>query len=201
VNVEELEDGYRVLLAATDASHPHVLTTSLARAAGALVLHEASEEVTAEASEIAAVACGLGVLLVNGAAVWAKSCGGLRMAKATVLSVSELAVALGLDTVVHDRSRSQVRKHLGPTQREALDVALDWVDSNHEIVDGLRERPEWIEAGAFELHPVRGILGQWLQKRRAARECAAAPPAPSTMTAERRRWLEEAKALVDDAET
>ena len=200
-NVEELEDGYRVLLAATDASHPEVLTTSLARAAGALVLHEASEEVTAEAGEIAAVSCGLGVLLVNGAAVWAKSCGGLRMAQATTLSVSELAVALALFTAVCDRSRSHARKHLGATQREALDVAFDWVDSNLELVDAVRERPAWIETGVFELHPVRGILGQWLQRRRAARERAAAPPAPPTITAERRRWLEEAKALVDDVET
>ncbi len=168
--VEELEDGYRVMVAANDASHADVLTTSLARAAGALVLHEASEEVSPEASELAAVACGLGVLLVNGAAVWGKSCGGLRMAKATTLSVSELAVALALFTAVHERSRSQARKHLGATQREALDVAFDWVDSNREIVEGLRECPEWLEGGVFELHPVTGIFGQWLQRRRAARE-------------------------------
>ena len=67
-------------------------------ASGALVLHEAGEEstmATGPEAEIAAVACGLGVLLANGASVWAKSCGGLRMAQATVLSVEEAAVALG----------------------------------------------------------------------------------------------------------
>ena len=96
VDVHELENGYRVVVSATDVGNPDVLSTSLARSVGALVLHEAGEHVGAVPSEIAAVVCGFGVLLLNGSAVWAKACGGLRMAQATVLPVEEMAVALAL---------------------------------------------------------------------------------------------------------
>jgi hypothetical protein len=208
-SVEELEDHYRVFVAVNDVAQADVLTTALARNVGALVLHEAGEEVDVEelagASEIAAVACGLGVLLANGSAVWAKSCGGLRMAQATVLPVEETAVALALFVAVHGLKASQARAHLGATQREALDLAFTWTDSNPLLVETLRDRPALLEGGAFEIEPVRGMLGRWLHKRKLDKEMsghvnvnvsatAAAPP----LSEEKRRRLEEARALVDE---
>jgi hypothetical protein len=200
-DVHELEDGYRVVVAATDVGNPDVLSASLARCVGALVLHEAGELVGAETSEIAAVVCGFGVLLLNGSAVWAKSCGGLRMAQATVLPVEEIAVALALFAAVHGYKVSQVRKHLGTTQREAFDVAQDWTESNPLLVASLRDRPlRLVESGSLDLEPVRGVFGQWLHKRKLEQAMRARPTRQaSSMSEERRRRLEEVSALLDEA--
>jgi hypothetical protein len=199
--VHELQDGYRVVLAATDVGNPDVLTTALARSVGAVALLEAGEEADPAEAEIVGVACGFGVLLANGAAVWAKSCGGLRMARATVLSVEEIGVALALFAAVHGTRPSDARASLGATQREAFDLAEAWVESNPLLVETLRDRPALLEAGAFEIEPVRGIVGRWLHKRRVAeamRAPASATARPTPLSDERRRRLEEARALVDE---
>jgi hypothetical protein len=199
LGVQEVDDGYRVFVAASDVSNPDLLTTSLARAVGALVLHEAGEEVDPGEDEIAAVACGFGVLLANGASVWAKSCGGLRMAQATALPVEEITVALALFAAVHGAKASEARAHLGATQREAFDLAEAWVESNPMLLETLRDRPELLEKGHFDLEPVRGLLGRWLHKRKLDRELRAPPAASSQpLSDDKRRRLEEARALVDE---
>lgn len=201
--VAELQDGYRVFVSATDVGNPDVLAASLARATGALVLHEAGEEEAddAAAAEIAAIACGLGVLVAGGSSVWAKGCGGLRMAQATVLSVEEASVALALFCAVHGVKPSAARAHLGATQREALDQAMAWTESNPYVIESLRERPAVLEGGLFTLEPVRGMLGRWLHKRKVDRELRspdAAPSSPEPISDDKRRRLEEARALVDE---
>ncbi|HXN33874.1 MAG TPA: hypothetical protein VN894_18520 [Polyangiaceae bacterium] len=201
--VEEREGGYRVFVATADVAHADLLTTSLARSVGALVLSEAGEVLgagsPAESAEVAAVACGFGILLANGAAVWAKSCGGLRVASATALTVEMTAVALALFASVHGVEESEVRAHLRPTQREALDLALGWTASNPLLVDALRDRPAILEAGAFDIEPPRGLLGRWLHKRKIDREMQLAPiAAKPARSADQVRRLEEARALVDE---
>ncbi len=167
-DVEDLGDRYRVSLAVTDVGSADVLATSLARSVGALVLYEAGEVAGGERSELAAIVCGFGVLVANGAAVWAKSCGGLRMACATFLSVEEVTVALALFVAVHGERGSRARPHLGATQREAFDLANDWVDSNPLLVETLRDRPGHLASGEFELEPLRGAFGRWFHRRRGA---------------------------------
>jgi hypothetical protein len=196
--VQEFDDGYRVLVAANDVGNADVLTTSLARSVGALVLYEAGRELEPGAEEIAAVACGFGVLLANGAAVWAKSCGGLRMTQATALSVEETTVALALFAAVQGTKRSAARAHLGATQREAYDLAEEWVESNPLLVEALRDRPASLESGSFDLEPVRGLLGRWLHKRKLDRELRAPTSVPAPLSDDKRRRLEEARALVDE---
>jgi len=203
--VHELDDGYRVVVSATDLGNPDVLATSLARSAGSLVLHEAGEPVGAQESEIAAVVCGFGVLLANGASVWAKSCGGLRMAQATVLSVEELGVALALFVAIDGQGPAKARKHLGTTQREAFGLAWDWVESNPLLVESLRDEPARLASGALDLEPVRGVIGQWLHKRKLEKAMRAGPspveaPMTPAMAEQRRRRLErmeEVSALLD----
>jgi hypothetical protein len=202
-SIEELDEGYRMFVASADLGHAELLTACLARGVGALVLCEAGDDVNSETAgptaEIAAVASGLGVLLTNGAAVWAKSCGGLRMARATELSVEELAVALALFVAVHGPRPSEARSHLGSTQREAFDLAFAWTESNSWLVEGLREHPARLEAGAFEIEPVRGPLGRWLHRRRLDKELRATPNAiRPPLSPERKRRFEEARELVDE---
>jgi hypothetical protein len=201
-DVEELADGYRVFVAAMAVASPVLLTTSLARSVGALVLHEAGEELGDDAavtSEVAATACGLGVLVAGGSAVWAKSCGGLRMTQATALTVEESAVALALFLALHGVKASRASAHLEATQAEALDLALAWTESNPLIVEALRDRPELLAAGAFDLEPVRGLVGRWLHKRKVDKELRAQAPAPAApLSDDKRRRIEEARALVDE---
>jgi hypothetical protein len=206
--VDELDDGYRVLVSAMDVGTPALLGASLARAIGSLVLYEASEPVArpgvawrarAEESEMAAIVSGFGVLLANGASVWAKSCGGLRMAQGTALGVEEVAVGLALFVEVHREEKSRARKHLGLTQREAFEVASDWVDCNPMLVEALRSRPERLVSGALDLEPVRGVLGQWLHRRKVESAMRApARRASAPISDERRRRLEEVAALLDE---
>ena len=197
-DVEELDEGYRVWVAAADVPRAEVLAGSLSRAIGALVLHEAGEPVDPRTSEIVAAASGFGVLLTNGAAVWSKACGGLRMACATALSVEEVSVALALFTAVHRRKPSEARGHLGTTQREAFDAALEWVGSNRAMLEALRDRPVVLEKGVFAIEPLRGTFGRWLHQRKQEKELSVPAATAAPMSEERRRHFEEAKALVDE---
>lgn len=200
--VEDRGDRYRVSVRTSDLGDPALLITTLARATGALVLHEGGEadgEIDAATSEVCAVMCGFGVLVTSGSAVWVKGCGGLRGIQGTALSVEESAVALALFAALHRVSPGAVRRHLEPTQREAYDEAWEWVESNPLLLDALRRNPAWLEDGMFELEPTRGLLGRWLYRRRVARELRI--PVATTKVSRsdaQRRYLEEAKALVEE---
>jgi hypothetical protein len=200
--VQDLGDRYRVSVAAADVANPVLLTTSLARAIGELVLYEAGEvaaDVDPAESEVAGAVCGFGVLLASGAAVWAKACGGLRVTRATVLSVEEATVALALFVAVSGTDASDARRHLDTTQREAFDFAWEWAESNWMLVERLRDRPSVLAEGAFELEPLRGPIGRWLHKRRLDRALRAPAPPRAPISDAKRRHLEEAKALVEEA--
>jgi hypothetical protein len=200
-DVEDWGDGYRIFVSAADVPQPMLLATSLARSIGAIVLREAGEEpdeADEATAEIAAGVCGFGVVVLNGTAVWGKSCSGLRMAQATALSVEEAAVLLALFLGVHGLKVSQAREHLGATQREALDLATAWAESNPLLVEALRDRPTRLVAGAVAIEPLRGIVGRWLYKRRVEKELQAKPASPPPMTESQRRRFDEARALVDE---
>ena len=198
--VIEADDHYLVELDVADVGHPTILTTSLSRAVGALVLHEAGDvpEDIGAMSEIAAAACGFGVLLHNGSYVYGKSCGGARVHQATHLSVSELAVLLALFCRLHGVKPGVARAHLETTQREAFDEAVAWCDSNEAIVDALRDRPTVLEEGLFTIEPVRGLFGR-LFGRRAEPALHDLAPRKSTRSAEEIRRFAETRALVDEA--
>ncbi len=201
--IHDLGDRYRVELLVTDTSDPIVLTTAMARAIGALVLAEGGDDVPAAelgaVSELAATACGFGVILTSGAAVYAKGCGGLRMHQATRLSVEEHAVALALHLRVRGVKPGVARAHLEATQREAFDEALRWVDTNDAIVTSLRERPADLARGDITFASARGLLGRlFARKPQAAPEIIPTRPKRERSAAEQRR-LDEAKSLVDDA--
>ena len=203
----ELEDGgYRVHVRVTDVGNPTLLTSSLARSAGGIVLSEAGEAIVPDdlgvESELAATATGLGLLLLNGACVYMKSCGGLRAHQGTHLSVEELSITLGLFLRVHGIKPSLARGHMETTQREAFDEAMTWVDSNEAILVALRTHPETLTDGVFPIEQPRGLLGRLFAKKN-----IVAPPTASELRASSRpakseaelRRLAETKALVEEA--
>jgi hypothetical protein len=200
--VTDLGDRYRLSLLANDVGNPALLTTALARGIGALVLHEGGlggGEVDATDAEICATMCGFGVLLSAGSAVWVKGCHGLTGIQATALTVDESATTLALFTGLHGVDPAVARRHLEVTAREAYDDAAAWVESNPLLVDSLRRNPKWLEGGSFDIEPTRGLLGRWLHKRRVEREMRLPAMNPkATPSPARQRYLEEAKALVEE---
>lgn len=162
--VEETPNGYRVILEAPSLRHLDALAASLARAVGGIVLSEVNEEAAAAESEVAAIVCGFGVLVTNGAAIWSKGCGGLRAASHTALSVEEATVGLALFLALHGEKRGTARRYLGATQREAFTAACDWVDANSALVERLRDCPSTLVGSTFALEPVRGVFGGWFRR-------------------------------------
>jgi hypothetical protein len=113
--------------------------------------------------------------------------------------VEESATAMALFTAVHGVDAASARRHLQATQRGAYDDACEWVASNPLLLEALQRNPAWLERGTFDLEPPRGIVGRWLHKRRIERELRSPAVRPKAEpSAARQRYLEEARALVED---
>jgi hypothetical protein len=207
--VIDADDGYIVELPKAAAGHPLRLATALARSVGTIVLYEAGEEPDSNEvgaiSEVAATAIGLGVLLVGGSYIFGKSCGGVRVEQCTHLDVMELSVALALFTRLHGHKPSHAKRHLEVTQREAVGEALAWVDSNPDVLANLRERPELLADGVFDVRPAHGVFGVLFRRWFGGRGAVEAPveaPAPSRRaprSEEEQERLDRARALVEEA--
>jgi hypothetical protein len=209
--VVDAGDAYIVEIPSSAAGHPLRLAAALARSVGTIVLLEAGEDFdrseVGPVSEVAAAAVGLGVLLLGGAYLFGKSCGGVRVEQCTHLDVMELAVAASLFARLHGHKPSRARAHLEVTQKEAFGEALAWVDSNPRIVADLKDRPEMLADGVFPIRPTQGFLGRLLSgtsssvERAPKNERAPATPAkPARVRSEEeQRRLDRARALVDEA--
>lgn len=205
----ETPEGYAVVVHTQDAGEPKLLTAALARSIGRLVLFEADEDVDPREegplAELTAVASGLGLILLGGACVYKKGCGGMRKHQGTFLSVEELSFALALFVRVTEIKAGAARRHLEVTQREAFDAALDWVDGQPKLVAGLKDSPETIEDGVFVLEEKKGLLARLLGGRKSEDDvpedalAAKAKARSAERTDEERRRIAEARALVEEA--
>lgn len=199
----ETDEGYAAVVSVTDVGEPALLGASLARSIGRIVLFEADEDVppqdAAALSELTAVASGLGLLLLNGACVYKKSCGGMRRHQGTALSVEELALALALFIRVTDTKAGRVKKHLEVTQREAFDAALAWVDERPNLVAALERSPETLEDGVLPPEEKRGLLSRLFGGRREDDVPEIVPVRARERSDAEKRRLAEMKALVDEA--
>jgi len=201
----ETEDGYAALVHVQDVGDPVILTTALARAAGRIVLFEADEDVDARdegpLAELTAIASGLGLLLLNGACVYKKGCGGMKRHQATFLDIEEIALALALFVRTTDKKPGVVRRHLEITQREAFDAALAWVDGQPSLVQALASRPETLEDGVFAFEEKKGLLSRLFSRKSSDDELGAVVPSrpPRERSPEELRRIAEAKALVEEA--
>jgi hypothetical protein len=204
----ETADGYAVMVHVNDVGESKLLTASLARSIGRLVLFEAGEEVDARdenaLAELTAVASGLGLILLNGSCVYKKACSQMRRHQGTFLSVEELSLALALFVRATDRKAGAVRRHLEVTQREAFDAALDWVDGQPRLVKTLTDSPELLTDGIFELESKKGLFARLLGKKRDDEVpedaiAARAKARSAERTDEERRKIAEARALVEEA--
>lgn len=204
--VEEAE-GYVVLLHPGDVGDPILLTASLARNAGTLTHLEGDlplrPDEAGAISEITASALGFGVLLTSASCVYKKGCGGMRMHRGTALSLEEHALLLVTIARVHGHKLASATKHLEVTQKEAIDRAIAFVDSNAEVIKQLQGSPEMLVDGIFAVNPPRSWLGRLFSKRPDAHTSpfGETPVAQRhvSRSAEEQAKIDEMRRLVDEA--
>jgi hypothetical protein len=200
---EPRDEGYRLRIPVRDVGDAAILGASLARCVGGMILGEAGEDVTDgerfARAEVAATLSGFGVLLLTGACVYTKSCGGLRAHQATALDVPSSAVALALFLRLHGAKPGLARRHLETTQREAFDEALAWVDARPKLVEALRLHPESLRDGVFPLEEARGVFARLFGSRSAEPEIVAPAKPRRVRTVEEEQKLAEDRAIVEAA--
>jgi hypothetical protein len=165
------------------------------------------------------VALGFGVLLLDGSYIYAKSCGGPRVSRATRLTPLELGVLTALFAALSGQTTRPALKHLEVTQKTALSEAVEWIDSNPELIERLKSDPERIAAGDYALADPQPWLARLFGKKKrrsvdpieAALSGDASPdeldsllasmPMPSARREPRARdpKLDELRRLVDEA--
>jgi hypothetical protein len=218
-SVERLLDAgefWQVNVLPEEARQPVALSAALCRAIALAVLREAdSPPANMEldlAVDLTAVALGFGVLLLEGSHIYRKSCGGPSIGRVTALGPGELALTVALSAAVRGQPLRKVSKYLSPTQEEAFSDAKAWAASNAALTALLRQDPERVAKGEFELREPASWLGRWLvgkarraptpetastiEELEAALQSSAAPQmAPKT----RDPKFEEIRRLVDEA--
>jgi hypothetical protein len=162
----DLGDGWRLNVPQAELANPVVLTANVARTLGFILHVETQDKDEAIAqpidvtAELASVALGFGVLLLEGSYVYQKSCGGPSVARVTRLSCGELATAF-MAFVARDRhSLRPALRELGTTQRALVAEAKEWFDSNTHIVNALKNDPQRIALGELVLEEPRPWLAR-----------------------------------------
>ncbi len=170
---------WRMQVPEPELKHPVVLTTNLARVLSYVFLAEVMPEGEAieppadVTADLTAVALGFGVLMLQGSYIYTKSCGGPSIAKVTKLGPGELAIATALFARSGDHSIKAAQRQLDTTQSSLLGEARSWLDSNEELIEGLRRHPQRIAQGKFQLAETQPWLTRVFGgKKRSAAEAA-----------------------------
>ncbi len=160
-------DGYALSVPAQALTNSLALTTSLASMMGFIRLTRAEYGATdAVTSELAAVALGFGVLLLESSYVYQKSCGGPNISKVTQLGCGQLALPFALFAAMEGHSLKPALAELSPTQREVVGEAAALVASNTELVARLAATPERVARGQFKLGEARSWLSRLFSKKK-----------------------------------
>lgn len=209
---------YRVAIGEGEARHPVALTTAFVRAASFMFLTEADAwgalpPPDREAGvDLAAVLLGFGVLAANGAYIYAKGCGGVKVQSVTRMPVDEVTLALAVYCQLHQVPERVAARHLEVTPRAHFEEASVWASSNAPLVRMLRAAPARIAADEYAIGEARSWLARALGigKRRGPRspeddlaELERALPAAAAgarrLDPSKAGRLAEIRALVDES--
>ncbi|HWP09146.1 MAG TPA: hypothetical protein VNN72_25560 [Polyangiaceae bacterium] len=154
--LERSAERWLLRVPAAELKDPILLTARLATSLGAVALAERHPEGLAhaanpESAEVAAVALGFGVLLLEASYVYRKGCGGPSVGCGTVLGLSELAVVFALSLAREKHSLGKALGELATTQRALLKDAVTLVAESPSLVRLLREDPARAARGDFRL--------------------------------------------------
>jgi hypothetical protein len=180
--IVDMGDHWQFNIPPAELGVPEVLTTHLARSLGYVFLQETKrsdadiDEPVEVTAELAGTLLGFGALLLQGAYIYKKSCGGPSVRRFTVLGCVELAVATALFSELTGHATRPLLRELDPTQREATSEALEWVRSNTRLLERLKAEPARVAAGEFELEEAKPwlyrALGLGGRKTAASRDAA-----------------------------
>jgi hypothetical protein len=198
--VERAADHWLLRVPANELSSSIVLTSRLATSLGAVALverHPRGADLAADPvqSELAATALGFGVLLLEASYLYAKSCGGPSVQRATALGCDELAVLLAFSLAREEHSAKAALGELGTTQRALLREALALVEESPGLVRLLQEHPERVARGDFRLRDRGSLWSRWFGKK-PARPAAADREALALRALERGASVDELAELV-----
>lgn len=180
--LEERDDGWVLNVFDAELHHPVALTCTLARSLARLFLAETETgETPVEAPldvsvDLAAVALGLGTLMLEGSYIYAKSCGGPSVTQLTKLSVGELAIACSLFIARGGHSGRRALAELGTTQRALLAEANEWAASNPRLIGQLASDPGQLASTVPELTDTRPWLLRLFDRGRHERARRSAAP-------------------------
>ncbi|MEY2936033.1 MAG: hypothetical protein RL033_6782, partial [Pseudomonadota bacterium] len=162
--LEETAQGWTLNVLEGELHHPVALTTQLSLALAEIFLAETSsaqspvEQPHAVSRDLACVALGLGLIVLEGSYIYGKSCGGPSVTRLTELSVGELAVACSLFIALGGHSARRARSDLGTTQRALLGEASEWAQSNSHLLARLLENPGQVASRPPEVREARSWL-------------------------------------------
>jgi hypothetical protein len=227
--LEEHAQGWTLNVFDAELHHPVALTTQLSLALAEIFLSESSsadapvEAPRGVSRDLACVALGLGLIVLEGSFIYSKSCGGPSVTRLTDLSVGELSVACALFIALGGHSSRRALQDLGTTQRALLAEANDWVASNTPVLRQLAQHPGQVATKPPQVREARSWLLRMFERPAAAPAALpallpadalpedalpedallelarkAAPP-PRAAARVRTREQEELAALVDEA--
>jgi hypothetical protein len=225
--LEEGAQGWTLNVFDAELHHPVALTTQLSLALAEIFLSESSsadapvEAPRGVSRDLACVALGLGLLVLEGSFIYSKACGGPSVTRLTELSVGELSVACALFVALGRHSGRRAVQDLGTTQRALLAEANDWAASNAPLLAELSRNPGQVATKAPEVREARSwLLRVFERPAPRAAEASRAPaelpsaelpedallelarkaaPAPRARPRVRTREQEELASLVDEA--
>lgn len=163
--LRKTETGYLVTVPVAELGHPIVLTARLAIAFGAVALLErhpvgsALVRDPAEA-ELAALALGFGVLLLEASYIYQKGCCGAHVTNATELGCPELSVLFAFAVARERQPLRAALGELGTTQRAFVKAAAALAAESPGVVKALREAPTRVAAGDFKLRDGRSVFAR-----------------------------------------
>lgn len=162
--LEEHAQGWTLNVFDAELHHPVALTTQLSLALAEIFLSESSsadapvEAPRGVSRDLACVALGLGLIVLEGSFIYSKSCGGPSVTRLTDLSVGELSVACSLFIALGRHSSRRSLQDLGTTQRALLAEANDWAASNTPLLRLLAQDPGQLATKAPQVRDTRSWL-------------------------------------------
>lgn len=159
------DDGWHLSVPASELGSPIVLTARLATSFGAIALVERHPDGNAlvrdaAEAELAAVALGFGVLLLEASYIYQKGCGGAHVTNATELGCRELALLFALAVAREKQSLRAALGELGTTQRAFVKDAAALVAESPGVVKALRDSPTRVASGDFKLRDGRSLFAR-----------------------------------------
>ena len=154
-------NGWALNIPSPELQHPVFLTTGLARSLALIFMLETEQAGDQGPDpftlEIAAIQLGFGGLLLQGAHVYQKSCGGPRIDQFTAFNVHEVALLCTVMALDSGSGLGRLPRLVEATQSAALGEARQFLESRSRFLRLLAEDPARAAEDSFAPEPAQGL--------------------------------------------